>query len=99
MGEITFKAQYVFSACPSPGIYHLIVVSYYAHVSQSFVSLVCAESKQPYQLVLRQVTILELIDMNIVPACLIFAQNFLFSPPELFGHHHTIVEINSIVDA
>src|SRR5260221_13555673 len=99
MGEIALEAFYIFSACPAPGVNHLVVVAHYAHISQSLMPIISAEAQQAYQLILRQVAVLELVNMDILPACLVRAQHFWFAPPQLFPQHHKIVEIDPLIGA
>jgi len=61
--------------------------------------LVCAESQQAYQFVLWQIAVLELVNVDIVPASLVLTEHFRFAPPQLFRQHEQIVEIDAIIGA
>ena len=62
-------------------------------------SFVCAKAKQADQLILRQVAVLELIDVDIVPALLVLAQHIRLAPPQLFGEDQQIIEIDAVISA
>ena len=61
--------------------------------------LICAKAQQADQLVLRQVAVLELIDVDVVPALLVLAQHIRLSPPQLFGEDQQVIEIDAVIGA
>src|SRR5689334_15636799 len=99
VGEIALETQYIFCARAAPGVNHLVIVTHNTNISKSLVSLISAKAKQTNQFILRQIAILELINVDIAPARLIPAKYLWLAPPELFGQHQQIVEIDAIIGA
>ena len=97
--KIAFEALHILRAGPAPRINHLVVVTHYADVPQPLVPLVCTKSKQANQLVLRQVTILKLVHVEIGPTSLVLSQYLRFAPPQLLRHHQQIIKIHPVIAA
>ena len=69
--KIALKALHILGTGPAPGVDHLVIVAHHADVAQPFMSIIRAIGKQPYQLILRQVTVLKLVNVDISPAQLV----------------------------
>ncbi len=81
MGKVLLKTHHILRAGPAPGIDHLVVVAHHADIAQALVPIIDTIAQQAHQLILRQVAVLELVHVDIVPALLIAAQHLRLSAP------------------
>src|SRR5579883_2570145 len=99
LGEIALEGLDVFGTGAAPAIDHLVVVANHADIAAAAGPLVAAPPQQADQLILRHIAVLELVNMDILPALLVTRQDLGLCTPELLGEHQQIVEVDAIVGA
>src|SRR5437899_1660674 len=99
MREVVFETRYILCTSTAPRIDHLIIVAHHTHISERLMPIIRPIAQQTNQLILREIAILELIHMKILPAALILTEHSGLTTPELLSQHQQIIEINPIIAA